>query len=640
MKRDTVMLDARMKKIIIELSDSEYVTASELAKILDLNEKTVRTTIGKMRDSLDEYGIEIESKTRKGYHLLIYDKEKYQAFINNDEWLSKNDIPNNSKEREEWLLDYLLKQHKFVRIDDLSEMLYVSRSTITNDIRNVEDSLKSYHITLIRRPNYGLHIQGSEFDIRNCMISQFKDNKWAQRFSDKEENELKEISKILLNNIQNQKVVLSKSMIQEMTSCIYIAKVRYEENYKITVSKNEVVHRIYKPCIEVATNIVEELNEKFHIHLLDSEIYYIAINIVARSDYNVLEGELESGVINQARKQATQMLDCVYDMMHLDMRQNLSLLYDLISFLIPMDIRMRYGIIAKNPFAEATKKKYFFAYNVASQAVIPLKKTYFHELPENEIAYLTSIFALFIEQEKDKKKKYNILVICATNMSTSKLLAYQYKKKFKKYIDEVYTCEMYNLDSFDFSKVDYIFTMVEINRVLPKPVLGISAFLEDEEVEKISSILKFKSSNTIADVYSEELFYDNIKGETKEEILFEICKRIPEKYGIPSDFYEGLLRREEITGTDLAKHVALPHPYETTSDISFACISVLDHPIRWTRQDVQVVILMAVAEDEQRDLTNFLQLISEFIANESAVLQLVEEPDFTTFVNLLSQIEM
>ncbi|MFR7861973.1 MAG: BglG family transcription antiterminator [Anaerostipes hadrus] len=629
-----------MKKIIIELSDSEYVTASELAKILDLNEKTVRTTIGKMRDSLDEYGIEIESKTRKGYHLLIYDKEKYQAFINNDEWLSKNDIPNNSKEREEWLLDYLLKQHKFVRIDDLSEMLYVSRSTITNDIRNVEDSLKSYHITLIRRPNYGLHIQGSEFDIRNCMISQFKDNKWAQRFSDKEENELKEISKILLNNIQNQKVVLSKSMIQEMTSCIYIAKVRYEENYKITVSKNEVVHRIYKPCIDVATNIVEELNEKFHIHLLDSEIYYIAINIAARSDYNVLEGELESGVINQARKQATQMLDCVYDMMHLDMRQNLSLLYDLISFLIPMDIRMRYGIIAKNPFAEATKKKYFFAYNVASQAVIPLKKTYFHEVPENEIAYLTSIFALFIEQEKDKKKKYNILVICATNMSTSKLLAYQYKKKFKKYIDEVYTCEMYNLDSFDFSKVDYIFTTVEINRVLPKPVLGISAFLEDEEVEKISSILKFKSSNTIADVYSEELFYDNIKGETKEEILFEICKRIPEKYGIPSDFYEGLLRREEITGTDLAKHVALPHPYETTSDISFACISVLDHPIRWTRQDVQVVILMAVAEDEQRDLTNFLQLISEFIANESAVLQLVEEPDFTTFVNLLSQIEM
>lgn len=634
------MLDARMKKIIIELSDSEYVTASELAKILDLNEKTVRTTIGKMRDSLDEYGIEIESKTRKGYHLLIYDKEKYQAFINNDEWLSKNDIPNNSKEREEWLLDYLLKQHKFVRIDDLSEMLYVSRSTITNDIRNVEDSLKSYHITLIRRPNYGLHIQGSEFDIRNCMISQFKDNKWAQRFSDKEENDLKEISKILLNNIQNQKVVLSKSMIQEMTSCIYIAKVRYEENYKITVSKNEVVHRIYKPCIDVATNIVEELNEKFHIHLLDSEIYYIAINIAARSDYNVLEGELESGVINQARKQATQMLDCVYDMMHLDMRQNLSLLYDLISFLIPMDIRMRYGIIAKNPFAEATKKKYFFAYNVASQAVIPLKKTYFHEVPENEIAYLTSIFALFIEQEKDKKKKYNILVICATNMSTSKLLAYQYKKKFKKYIDEVYTCEMYNLDSFDFSKVDYIFTTVEINRVLPKPVLGISAFLEDEEVEKISSILKFKSSNTIADVYSEELFYDNIKGETKEEILFEICKRIPEKYGIPSDFYEGLLRREEITGTDLAKHVALPHPYETTSDISFACISVLDHPIRWTRQDVQVVILMAVAEDEQRDLTNFLQLISEFIANESAVLQLVEEPDFTTFVNLLSQIEM
>ena len=141
-------------------------------------------------------------------------------------------------------------------------------------------------------------------------------------------------------------------------------------------------------------------------------------------------------------------------------------------------------------------------------------------------------------------------------------------------------------------------------------------------------------------MYNEELFYDNIKGETKEEVLFEICQRIPEKYGIPTDFYEGLLRREEIAGTDLAKHVALPHPYETTSSISFACIAVLDHPIQWTRQEVQVVILMTVAEDEQRDLTNFLQLISEFIANEKAVLQLIEERNFTAFVNLLSQIEM
>ena len=80
MKRDTVMLDARMKKIIIELSDSEYVTASELAKILDLNEKTVRTTIGKMRDSLDEYGIEIESKTRN-IRLLLIMMNGYQRMI-------------------------------------------------------------------------------------------------------------------------------------------------------------------------------------------------------------------------------------------------------------------------------------------------------------------------------------------------------------------------------------------------------------------------------------------------------------------------------------------------------------------------------------------------------------------------------
>lgn len=634
------MLDDRMKKIIRELSDKEYVTAGNLAEILRLNEKTVRTTIGKMRSSLEEYGVRIESKTRKGYRLAIIDQKKYQSFLNDKTFFAKTEVPNSSQEREMWLLNYLLSQNKFVRIDDLCEMLYISRSTMTNDLRKVEDILKVYHMTLIRRPNYGLRIQGNEFDIRNCMIAQLKENKWTRRIMDAETGKLELIQEILLKSIQNKKVFLSTSMMQEIVYCIYISMMRYGENCQIPIGKNEVIHRIYGPCVDVAEHVGKALSEKLKTELSYSEIYYLAIHIAARSDYNVLEGELESGIINQARKQAMQMLDCVYDIMHLDMRQDLSLLYDLMIFLIPMDIRMRYGIIAKNPFAEETKRKYFFAYNVASQAVIPLKKMYFHEIPENEIAYLTSIFALFLEQKNDKRKKYNILVVCAENMSTSKLLAYQYKKKFKKYVDEVYTCEMYHLDSFDFSKIDYIFSTVEIDRILPKPVLGVSVFLEDEEVDKISSILKFKSSDTLVNVYHEELFFENIKGETKEEVLYEICQRIPRKYGIPEDFYEGLLRREEITGTDLAKYVALPHPYGTTAQISLACVAVLDHPIRWTRQDVQVVILMAIAENEQRDMTNFFQLISEFIANEEAVLQLVEERNFTAFVNLLSQIEM
>lgn len=634
------MLDDRMKKIIRELSDKEYVTAGNLAEILRLNEKTVRTTIGKMRSSLEEYGVRIESKTRKGYRLAIIDQKKYQSLLNDKTFLAKTEIPNSSQEREMWLLNYLLSENKFVRIDDLCEMLYISRSTVSNDLRKVEDILKVYHMTLIRHPNYGLLIQGNEFDIRNCMIAQRKENKWTRRITNAETEKLELIQEILLKSIQDKKVFLSTSMMQEIVYCIYISMMRYGGNCQIPIGKNEVVHRIYEPCVDVAEHVGKALSEKLKTELSYSEIYYIAIHIAARSDYNVLEGELESGIINQARKQAMQMLDCVYDIMHLDMRQDLSLLYDLMIFLIPMDIRMRYGIIAKNPFAEETKRKYFFAYNVASQAVIPLKKMYFHEIPENEIAYLTSIFALFLEQKNDKRKKYNILVVCAENMSTSKLLAYQYKKKFKKYVNEVYTCEMYHLDSFDFSKIDYTFSTVEIDRILPKPVLGVSVFLEDEEVDKISSILKFKSSDTLVNVYHEELFFENIKGETKEEVLYEICQRIPRKYGIPEDFYEGLLRREEITGTDLAKYVALPHPYGTTAQISLACVAVLDHPIRWTRQDVQVVILMAISEDEQRDMTNFFQLISEFIANEAAVLQLVEERNFTAFVNLLSQIEM
>src|SRR5699024_2175878 len=58
---------------------------------------------------------------------------------------------------------------RYLKLDDLSEEIYVSRSTIQNDLKNVKEILNEYGIQLETRPNYGIKLKGSELKLRFCM---------------------------------------------------------------------------------------------------------------------------------------------------------------------------------------------------------------------------------------------------------------------------------------------------------------------------------------------------------------------------------------------------------------------------------------------------------------------------------------
>src|SRR5699024_2818876 len=62
----------------------------------------------------------------------------------------------------------LLGEH-YLKLDDLSEEIYVSRSTVQKDLKNVKEILNEYGIQLETRPNYGIKLKGSELKLRFCM---------------------------------------------------------------------------------------------------------------------------------------------------------------------------------------------------------------------------------------------------------------------------------------------------------------------------------------------------------------------------------------------------------------------------------------------------------------------------------------
>src|SRR5690625_6947106 len=78
-------------------------------------------------------------------------------------------IPKLQQERITYLIKRLLLHDTYNKMDDLADEIYVSKSTIQNDLIDVKKLVAEYEIVVESRPNYGLKISGKELNIRFCM---------------------------------------------------------------------------------------------------------------------------------------------------------------------------------------------------------------------------------------------------------------------------------------------------------------------------------------------------------------------------------------------------------------------------------------------------------------------------------------
>lgn len=629
----------RMALILKAIPTDRYVTSAELADAVDLSEKTVRTAIGQLRDLLDGSGAQVLSKTRMGYTLQIDDPEQYDRFLADLFNEEAPKVPGSTRERIRYLVWDLLKRSDYVKIDTLCEDLFIARSSLTQDLRKVERLFAEYNITLVRRPNYGIKLQGQEFDFRNCMINRILHamELGDESFTGRHRETLDKIHDILLEQVQKNGLFLSQTVFQNQVVSIFTVLYRLRLSRYIFLPQEDVEQTIGEETRSIARDIAKAMEEAFGLPIPQAEVDYIAINLAGKCNYNTFTGDCCQAVPGYVEELAHQMLEEVYETFHLDVRKDLDFLMFLTQHLFPMIIRLKYHIFIKNDMKEDVKAQYPFPYMVASQAVIPLKIAYRVDVPEDEIAYFASLFAMALERARETVRKKNILIICSAAMSSARLLAYQYKQEFQKYVDEVHCCDIYNVDQMDFSRIDYVFTTVPLKKKLPRPVIEIKAFLDPAEIGSVKTTLELGSASAMTNYYSPELFISHVKGGSKEEVLDSLCQQIRKFYPLPKNFYQAVLRREELASTDFGNRVALPHPYKAMTQNTFVCVSLLDQPITWVRNEVQVVILVSIAPDEDRDLQSFYRTTTQLVQDRKAVDELIAQPDYGTLIRLLSR---
>ena len=612
-----------VKEILSILSANSYITAERLAKELNVSEKTIRIKIHELNNELEKTGIKIVSKPRYGYILLCDDNKDIKAINFN------SNMVNDFEYRVKYIFEYLINNDEYIKSDTLSEALDISKTTLTNTLKLIEDNIKYYNIKIERRPNYGIKLIGTEFDIRNCIIDYY-----LKQQIDDEIYKNKLIENVIINFIKDNDIKLSEINLENFIQYISVSVERIKNNRVINSYNEDVLKDIKDEELELAKKLSAILEKEIGIKFNDTEVIFIAIHIASKS--LLISSDNPNFIIqNKLDNIVHEMLDLVFNNLKIDLRNNLNLRLLLNHHMIPFDIRIRYNVLQKNPMLCDIKSNYGLAYLIASEANTVLKSYYKKEIPDDEIGYLALLFQIALEENNDHKSKINILIVCGSGKTTSKLLMYKYKKEFGEYIDNIYTTDLIMLKDFDFSKINYIFSTVPIAFKVPVPIVQIGLFLETNDIINVKNALELSKNDFLHDYYNEDLFSLNIQGSTRDEIIKNICIDIKKYIDIPDNFYDSVMKREYLSETDFGNLVAIPHPFDILTDKTFVYVAVLDKPIVWYKNNVQVVFLISISNNKDDNLKKFYQYTVDFLLNENTVMKLIENKTFDNLMYLL-----
>ena len=85
----------------------------------------------------------------------------------------------------------------------------------------------------------------------------------------------------------------------------------------------------------------------------------------------------------------------------------------------------------------------------------------------------------------------------------------------------------------------------------------------------------------------------------------------------------------------------MPHSFKAMSKETFVCIGILEEPIEWDSQKVQVIFLTSIQDEDQssKNLQNFYQIIAKYSLNPLYIQELISEQDYALFIHEIMQIE-
>ena len=585
------MISDRMSKIIKELNNSKksYINSIELADMLGVSSRTVKRDLKEISEILKDNGAEVEA-TNQGYRLIINEDELFSQFI--DENISSSaEVSGKKSDKVNGILELLLS-NLYINQDKIADELYISRSSINKVMMDVKNILSEYKITIQNKPHYGYILEGNEIDIRNCMVrfltQRKEDNSIliSNRLVGFKEEDYYNLLEEIKNIFKDLKIRKNDIEINYITRYIVISIFRVKYNCEIVLDDNINIS-LDNSIISASKTIAKKIKERFKVEFTFEDILYISY-IIGNNHIEIKELD-DSGI--SVEQMVIHAIDKIKNEYDIDFFRDGTLLKGLINHLYTSYSRYCLNVTLDNPLINLIKSKYIEAYNYSILFSKVFKEEYGISMTEEDIGYIALHFAASLERYI-MNNSLKAIIVCSSGVGTAELLKTRITKKFQNIaIKGVYPA--YILDSLELSDIDLIISTVNLEGVsLEKEVINVSPLLTDEDEEKINEhVKKQRDYDYLQNLMSDDLFFINIEASSKEEVIEIMTKAMIERDIITEETKEQILKREEMSSTEITNLVAIPHCIAKENKNSVLAIGILKRPIMWDKSQVQIVFL-------------------------------------------------
>ena len=487
-----------------------------------------------------------------------------------------------------------------IKLEDLADSMYVSLSTVKNDLKEVKKILNEYNLKISSKHKQGICIEASEEDIIKFIINY--SNKVDNSLSIKDflnnniiEN-LFSIKKILLDTLSYENMILTDNEFKNIVNYIsiylsrnntnqsdfikeYIKKYKSKKEKPISEDEQLLIRKAIKEfCRDL--NIATSINLS-HDKIFEECLFNHICNLYKRADLGINQYEITVGEI---------------------------------------------------------KLKYPFPFELGKIAKKTIEKNLNMEISEDEVENIALHIGGALERidKRDEKKVYKTIIVCTSGVGTSMLIKSKLENIFKGKLEIIKVIPSYLIDYINVLDIDFVISTVEVN-LENVNVIKVSPMLTDKEIKLIEKYIETENvyiDLDIQNLFSSELFFKDIKAETRSQVIDIMSKKLVEKGYIDDTMRQSYFERETIATTEIGNMVAIPHGAKGEVYENKVAIGILKEPISWEVGKVRLVIMLALDKEKILDYEEVFSKIYKRVDSIAKVISICENKSYEKFIKL------
>ena len=433
-----IHINARQRSIIYTiLTTNRHMTIKLLAKKTGLTSRIIRYNLDSVSAWLQNEDVTLNLRPGFGIDLDI-SRQKRKQLLELISQTDEGDLILTREQRQHLTLFELLTSSEPVTYRNLAVNEGVSRSTIVNDVNDMQAWLDSYGLVMERTQNKGAFIVGKEvsrrFALLNLIREELGERKWYSLWFDpdlqlifdksiplKIETYLKNLplgySRTAIDYIEN--LVGSKiALYSRIEILVYIAIAVQAMLAKKFCSSNKYQ---LENCLELQVSqfILSEIGRRYELEVPETESPVLAVCLLgAKWEEDELKGQSSENeaepdhLWEESLNYAKGLISICANQLHPLLQIDEELTLSLAKHLKPVIQRIRYDLPILNSSLEQIRGQYPEVYRSASSGLEVLKQDLGKPIPPEEIGYVTMYLAAALNRLRTlDRTKYPVVIL-------------------------------------------------------------------------------------------------------------------------------------------------------------------------------------------------------------------------------------